>query len=815
MDNVNSPYLREVDPAKKNARWMNEVLQLLRRDWRPYIERHRMAENKRIIFGQQDMEPIKKMFKDKQFLKDTKFIPLGICNRMVNTMIEEIMKNPPKLELKANDVTALSNIEADMRLLRYKGEYEKFTNTIANKIGQTPQVIGKDKFKSNIDEFTRIGLDANDPDDIDFYQQNDYPKLKATIAGQKIINTIMKLNRFDEETIRKFVLDIWAGLACFIQTYVDAVTGEIKYDRIYPEEAHGIWGDNTDGSDDVAQGWMKSLTVMEWLGRVGNEFSFERDWTQLLWALNYYNEARYTGFKRGGQNYDCYGNEGLMNHPDATFNGAEKSNLLDFNIAYTYKIFIGYIEFDSVDATGNYLSKISTGEMLPKQIPFDYFLEHSEDAKEYTKESYYQQQMYKSYFLPTSSTSQWIYNWGKVYFQQLEGAFDQFAKGTCMYYRYEGTPPAEIAKPYIDFANLAFYRMKWAVYHAKPQKEQYIMEELVELSKVMQKQFAQNSKTAAPSIANIINQLISWKSENFVDIRTFPKVEGKTIASLPAQDAGRSGLDPLVVALQAIEQWCEMQIAEKVGLNETRLAASQNDRTPFKQNAAETQSSYNSTGFIYRMIQHTKEHVAQTTLNYVQDIIRFEDSVPYKYLMQLMGVEDVGNIKLLKDFASQRHGIIVENYSAQIEKQKLIQAADMALDKGDGRGGITLTDYAVLTMTDDYKDGFKKLALFKYKADKKKRRQEMQTMQMNQQHEKEISQIEQQTEQMKGQLAIQEKTITANASVEVAKIQSGSKEKVKEMTISADAPKAEHKAESAKQILEQKAELDNQKPLRF
>lgn len=818
MDNINSPYLREVDPSKKDSKWMNIVVQLLRRDWRALIGRDRMMENKRFMFAQQDMEPIKKMFKDKKFKKETRFEPLGILNRMVNTMIEEIMKNPPKLELKVNDATALSNIDADMRLLRYKGEHEKFTNAIANKIGMPPQVIGKDRFKSNISEFTRMGLDANDPNDIDFYQQNNFPKLKATIAGQKIINIIMKLNRFDEETIRKFVLDIWAGLSCCIQTYVDAVTGEIKYDRIYPEEAMGIWGDNTDGSDDIAQGYLKNMTVMEWLGRVGNEFDFEKDWHYLLWALNYCNDYKYTGFKRNGIEYDCFGNDRLWEHSDANFNGATNSNILDYSLAYTYKIYIGYIEFDSVDATATYLMKKETGELMPNQVPYnysnvDYFLDKKEENKQYTTESFYQQQMYKSYFLPTSSTSQWIFNWGKVYYQKLEGAFDQFAKGTLMYYRYEGTPPAEIAKPYIDFANLTFYRMKWAVYHAKPQKEQYIMEELIELSKITQKQFAQNSKTAVPSISDIIEKLIQFKHENFVDIRTYPKVEGKTIPTLPPQDAGRPGLDPLVVALQAIEQWCEMQIAEKVGLNDTRLAASQNDRKPFKQGAAETQSSFNSTGFMYRMIQHTKQHVGQATLNYAQDIIKFEDSIPYNYLLKLIGEDDIESLKVLKEFASQRYGLTIEDYSAQLERSKLIQLADMALNNADGKGGISLDEYNILIMTEDFKDGFRKLSLYKYKAEKKKNALDAQKQKIQNEHEEKMSQIEQQTEKMKGELAIQEKTITAQAAIQVASIQAGSKEKIKDATIQNDAAKQQHKADDTKEVLTHKAELENQKPL--
>ena len=101
--------------------------------------------------------------------------------------------------------------------------------------------------------------------------------------------------------------------------------------------------------------------------------------------------------------------------------------------------------------------------------------------------------MYKSYYLITGYTSQYIYNYGQLYYTRLEGAFDEIARGTLMFYRYEGKSAAEISEPYIDFANLAFYRFKWIVWHSKPQKEQHVLEELIQLSKGFQKLYSQQA----------------------------------------------------------------------------------------------------------------------------------------------------------------------------------------------------------------------------------------------------------------------------------------------------------------------------------
>lgn len=810
---VESSFLfQTLDASKKNAQWANQCIQLIRRNWVPLKPLDRMRYNKQIIFAQQSMDKVIKMFEDQEFIKNTEFLPLGIWPRVLNIIIEEIIKNPPQAQLRANDLTALTEKETDMRRFRLKGKHEKIVNSITNKIGEPPTVVGLDKFKTNIEDFYRAGLDPNDPEDIDFYEQHDYPRLKYEIAGQKIINAIMAQNRFDTETIRDFVIDIAAGLCCCMQAFVDAVTGEIRYDRIYPEEAYGVWGDKRDGSDDVGSGWLKNLTVREWLSRVGNDFSFEKDWMQLLWAINYTNRTKYTGFVRFGNRYDCYGNAGLLSQaPVGMYDGVAQSNLMDYSLAYTYNVYSGYMEWDSPEATATYLAKYGSGEIIPNQIPFDTFLDQKKEIKEYYKESYYAWRMYKSYFLPTSSTTQWVYGFGKLYYQELFGAYDQYCRGTLMYYRLEGNSAAELSIPYIEFANLCFYRLKWMAYHAKPQKEQYIIEELIKVAKATQRMFPQNATGTVPTTDSILTQLIQWKRKNFIDLRSFPEIDGKTIGQLPSQEGMKSSPDSLAIWLQALEQWLEMQIAEKVGLNDMRLGQIQNAREGYKKGQEETQASLNSTSYFYRMIQTQKHRVATITLNYAQDIVRFKDSIPYKWLLKLLGEEEFENSKVLNDFASHRLGITVEEYISQIQKQRLLQAADLALDKGDGRGGISIVEYGIIISTQDFYDALRKLALYKYKSDKKKRKQELETIQIQQDNTMAVKEKEDaiQNAWIEGDLKARE--ITARASMYVADTNAANKIDVKQLGIDSEPTKQADRTESQKQIIDKKSEAEQQK----
>lgn len=811
---------KEIDPSKKDAAWINKITGRLRFDWRQLVSTQRAAENRAYLDSLQSMEKIICSFKDKQFKKDTNFIPLGIWNRIVNILIEEIRKMPPKVQLKASDAMAEIDKNNDIELFKLKQFHEQNINSINAKVGEPNEYVGDDNFQSNIlKEFKRLNLDPNDPEDVDFFQQNDFPRLKYEEAGQKLLNIIFKENRFDQERVMDYVRDVLATYCLCQQTYVDELTGQILFEHIYPEEAYGIWSDKRDGSNDPCQGWLKNQTVRQWLGKVGNKFNWDKDWMQLLWAINYANDTKYTGFIRGGVTYSAQNAQGVnfnasfANESEwAKFNSFPAANL-DWSLAYTYKVFVGYIEFSSIDATATYLKQRDNGELVPRPVDFNYFLGDSKETTEYDKESYYNEQMYKTYFLATSSTTQYIYNWGKVYYQQLYGAYDQFAKGTLMYYRLEGTSPVDISKFYIDFANLCAYRMKWVVYHAKPKKEQYIIPELIKVAKSMQRLFPQNAQSKVPSIDNILTQLINWKRENFIDLRDFPEVEGKPIPTIYPQEGAREGIDPLALGLQAVEQWAEAQIAEKVGLNDLRLGAIQNTREGYKQGMQEMESSYNSTGYLFRCIEFMKEYTAHTVLNYSQDIVRFKDSIPYQWLLKLMGEDEFENLKLLKDFAAHRYAIIIGDDNSMVQRKKVEQAADLALNARDGAAGITLPEWGLVIGEEDWRKALKMLAYFQYKADKKAHQQAMQLQQQQQQNAMQLKAMDGKLEQQKSTTILQGKQIDAKATVVAAQIAAKSKMDVKEIQEASNVPKQDAKTESAKQLIDAKANAKQQESL--
>src|ERR1035437_5688453 len=85
--------LQDINPNNRNAEWYNKYITIFRMSWRPLVDTIRCRHNKQIILAQQSMKPIEDSFKDKDFKKNTKFSQLGMFNRILNIIVEEMTKN--------------------------------------------------------------------------------------------------------------------------------------------------------------------------------------------------------------------------------------------------------------------------------------------------------------------------------------------------------------------------------------------------------------------------------------------------------------------------------------------------------------------------------------------------------------------------------------------------------------------------------------------------------------------------------------------------------------------------------------------------
>lgn len=728
MTGTSSLLYSELDPAKKNAEWYNSSVTLMRRDWRRLINANRSLADRQLLYSLQELSVVKNSFDDEEFKKCTEFFPLPILEPMINAVVEEITRNPPRAELRALDPTSTIEKKIDLNMLANRSVLEGDRSELQSRVGLPAYKMQPQDFNGNVEEFDKLGLDSNDPEDINFYGTN-LQKLNWEIAGQSVIDAVFKNSRFDKETMRKLVKDAFSLKCVSAQKYVDEITGEIKDRYIDPATAYGIFGTTNDGTDDICRGWQAPRTVMEWLQLVGNEFDFYRDWQFLLWGINYCNNTRFTGFIRGGANFDCCGQpwSERMGLGDVL-----EPALLDWGMAYTYKVYVGYIETRTVEATSTFIVKYKdrAKEITEdvKSVPYSEILSEKQMKEGYEKESRYQMPWYKAYFIATTSVSQWIWGYGKVYMQNTSGANDEYCNGTLCYYQEEGLSAVEIARPYLSMANFTFYRMLWIIFKAKPDPDEYVFEELIQMAGKMQREFGQQGTGTSPvaGIDNMLMKIIQQQRAKHIKIRTYPRIDGKAVQQIhPIEQKGRGGLDPIAISMQAVCEWAEANVASKIGINRLRLGGNPQPRESTESEQATVQYSMATTGYIYRMLQYLKEHLSVSALSYAQDIIKFKDSIPYKWLMTIVGQESFSDLKSLDKFAFHRVGLFIDDYNTDLDKKDLKDAATIAMQQKE----IGIDQWAAITQTSDPRRAIKILSRYKEKAAKQAQDYEMQKLQ--------------------------------------------------------------------------------------
>ena len=740
----------EIDPEKKDPQWANRVITYMRRDWRRLTNIDRTWADRATLYSVNELSDVKNSFDDEEFKRCTKFQALPILEPMINAIVEESVKNPPKAILIAQDPTSIIEKKEDINLLRNRSIIERDRSELQSRVGLPNYKFGSENFNGNVDEFDKLGFNSDDQEDVNFYENN-LQKLKWEIAGQSIIDSIFKNSRFDKDIMRRFVKDIFASKILCGQKYIDQVTGEIKDRYIDPQTLYGIFGQTNDGKDDICRGWQDQVTVMQWLQMVGNEFVFERDWRFLLWGINYCNNRKFTGFIRNGVPFDCCGDNfwaGTLG-----INPEDGSQLLDWTMAYTYKVYVGYIEWRSPEATSTFLVRFENGKSSDagdtpayvEEIPYSTVLEEKKIKEGYQKESRYQIPYYSSYFIATTSVSQWIWGFGKVYMQTTEGANDEYCNGTLYYYQEEGLSATEIAAPYLNIANFTFYRMLWIIHKAKPDPDEYVYEELLQLANSVQRQFPQSGigGVATKGLESILTDIVKQMRAKHIRLRTYPKVDGRSVAQIhPIELKGRGGLDPIAMSMQAICQWAESNIAAKIGINSLRLGGQPLPRESTKSEENQISASMTTTGYIYRMIQYVKEHSAIISLNYAQDIVKYKASAPYKWLCRIAGIEAMEDIEQANKFAMHRCGLFIEDYNEELAKAELRQAAMASLQNGE----IDIVQYGMITQTRDPRRALLVLGRLKDKANEKRGKAELNQIKLQdemaqKQHQREMEKM--------------------------------------------------------------------------
>lgn len=703
------PEFLEIDPKKKDIAWATKLVTWFRTYWNHLVAPADAEKNMRIILSRYDMSNVMKMFKDPKKM-GMEFTPIAIMEKIRNILIGERTKAGISVNLNAIDPTAESERNADKELLENRREIEQMISFMNSQIGlpeykisNEEKVTGKKIYKGNVQMFDDLGLDETSGYQVSYFFKVWF-KLLHEMRAQDVVNYFVEYNEIREH------IDAWCndimGKKCIAgQCYVNEQSGAIDFKYQAPERVKLIPGKRDDGKDAVCIGYEDTVTVSDVIKRMGNSFDWDNDMPLLLNAVNYTNRRTFTGVF-DGSNLVWGRKANTMNESDCSFN--------DF---LNFKVELGYIEWKTINADSYKLGVDWHGNL--RYIPKPATTETDYGQKsQYSKETWYTEVTYKSFFLSTSSNTQKLFKWGPLYHQNIEGAEDEYSNFSIFFKKEAGPTIAEVAAPWIDLAQEAFTKFRWMVRKAKPKGRAYNYESLI---KVGQKMIAEGSNKAR------IQEVIKMFEEGVNEIFTIPEIDGQKVGGgvnpnyeLP------NGLDPTALSFKQIIDWAVENIKGDLGINDIREAYSPKPNDGFKLQMTTLEQSRNATNYMSEMIDSVLRQFAKYTLNAVQDIVRYKDTIPYNFLKRAIGNTAVEDIKELDGVSLHRYGIFVNSFATYMERQRVLQETNDAWRAGE----IPYEIKMLIDSIDDYRKAAFIMAFEKQRA-KKEKEKEVQVAQQN------------------------------------------------------------------------------------
>ena len=166
------------------------------------------------------------------------------------------------------------------------------------------------------------------------------------------------------------------------------------------------------------------------------------------------------------------------------------------------------------------------------------------------------------------------------------------------------------------------------------------------------------------------------------------------------------------------------------------------------------------------------------------------------------------HLKKLDNQCAHRMAIFLKDYNLAVKKRRMMQAADMALSKGT----IDVIQWGILDNTEDPKSAFALLARMQRQADKRLHRQQMQLVAQQQQGNMAIENAITERDKMNNRRYIDVANIQKDATIGAAGIGADGRVQVKQITVDAEDPKQQAKTRGEKEVIETKANVEQQQP---
>ena len=761
-------YYVEFNPDKKNKSWMDKVITDFRQNaYKPLYSRTKAKENRAIMNSDYDLEKLKKMFKNPKKMEEDgfDFITIKVIEKLKNILTAEKLKAEIKAYVDAQDPSMDLLKKEDVNLLKNKSLIEKSVNSLKRQIGLPPEKIGNDDFNGNYNQFEQLGFDSEKENDVNTFMDIFY-QLDLEADLQKIINHTFNVNQIEDYTTN-FLEDILATKTIVAQHFVNKLTGQINIRRIAPEDVWVIKGERkTNQKGDIAVGYYESITVQEFLKRVGDNFDFMTEFLFLLNGYNSFNNGNITGIILPGDNNVVLG---------------ERHNPVDYNTFMNYKIQLGYIEFKSINAESykHFVNKVGNDKVYP-------LLETDKGNKPYNKVEFFKERTYKCSYITTNSTTQYIFNEGLLYHQETEGNEDEISNFSIKYMQLEGKTVAEVASVWIDLIQEAFTKFRYLVRKSKADGVSYNMDSL----KAIAKDFLgrNGDPTSLVEAWNLMED--STNSLHATIVKEGQMLQGEIDKPI------KRDFDSKLSSFKMIIDWGADNIMKDLGITELRAGEGTKTNDVYKLQKQSLENSSNATYYMDNMFDYIYKNLGTSIIGVAYDIIKFKTSLPYIYLKNIIGEDGCERISKVSKIAAHRADIFVSSFANIQDRIRVLQDTAIAHQNGT-------IDYATKVIIDNINDHRKaQLYLVRKEQEAIKRKQEEQAQQqqnaMALQKQKTADEIA--IINARGEWSVKSSQIQTQGFIEVARINAQSKEN-----------QQTQKAESVKEEYTLKDQLEQQK----
>lgn len=707
------PYLEwiETDEKMKDSEWANRLIAFLRMYSTPLINVDRAAANMAYTLGVQDMTPIQNLFqaaarlnldnRTSSVLVDSKNQPLN-ANRNQEKLVKEMVgvdfRSMPVMEkirsmitaeikkmgvvtdVKCDDPTAAINRKNDKALIKDRNKLQGFFNYIYTSIGQAPYEIdqhearfGEKMGNGNLEEFQAMGFNNQNPADVKFFMDN-FHKLRAEIAAETCISSVMKQNQVEDVLFENWTTDFIAKKAIACQQHVSKLNGKIVYDYIAPEIINIYGGGRRkDFNDATAKSYEQRITIKELLDRVGDSFDFEKEMGLLFQAVMYASNGtvEITGIGTDAKRGWWY---------QTKTGGTQYYNYDSF---MSQKVTFGYIEFISPNDKDFQMDVEKARKEHLGKVPEDYWKFNDNqppNGERYQAKARYEVPTYCSWYLAISAYQQRLFNFGKVPYNDIEGYNDFDANWTILTYKEIGDPIAQICAPFIDRINEAAYKFAYEVRRARPRGVAYNYDSMLAIA---EETFVDTNLSRADKLSRIIE----WFDSSANIVYKFPEVNGVPVTMTSGQlnHEMPNGLNK-----ESMNWWnvMEMQWGKMLSVIGLDAPLRQGDpggsRDSMNNQFKALEYSQNNTYYIPDGITYMTRMLATRTMLYVQDIINFNDHdvMAFKALEDLVGIDNLRDISELGKKSLHRFGIFVESLNHAADRMRVLNRIDLAIQAG-------------------------------------------------------------------------------------------------------------------------------------